>query len=61
LTRRERDVLRLLTEGQSDKEIADLLFVSRPTASKHVAAIISKLSVESRTAAVALALRHGVA
>ena len=57
LTRRERDVLRLLTEGQSDKAIADALFLSRPTASKHVAAILGKLGVSSRAAAVAIALR----
>ena len=61
LTAREIEVLRLLADGRSDKDIAAALFVSRPTASKHVAAIISKLGVESRTAAVALALRHGVA
>ena len=61
LTTREVEVLRLLADGRSDKDIAAALFVSRPTASKHVAAIISKLGVESRTAAVALALRHGVA
>jgi predicted ATPase/DNA-binding CsgD family transcriptional regulator len=61
LTRRERDVLRLMAEGQSDKDIADALFVSRATASKHVAAILTKLEVESRTAAVAVAIRLGLA
>jgi non-specific serine/threonine protein kinase len=60
LTDRERDVLRLLAEGRTDKEIAATLFVSRRTASKHVAAILSKLDVTSRTAAVAVALRHGL-
>ena len=60
LTRRERDVLRLLADGQADKAIADALFVARPTASKHVAAIIAKLGVESRTAAVAQAIRLGL-
>jgi DNA-binding NarL/FixJ family response regulator len=53
-------VLRLLAQGRADKEIADTLFVARPTASKHVAAIIAKLGVESRTAAVALAFRYGL-
>ncbi len=57
LTSRERDVLRLLTEGRSDKEIAAALFISPRTASKHVAAILGKLGVESRTAAATLALR----
>ncbi len=58
LTRRERDVLRLMADGLADKEIANALFVARATASKHVAAILSKLGVDSRTAAVAIALRH---
>jgi non-specific serine/threonine protein kinase len=58
LTRRERDVLRLLAVGQSDKEIADALFVSARTASGHVSAILSKLGVESRAAAVAIAFRQ---
>ncbi|MFN8593276.1 MAG: tetratricopeptide repeat protein [Thermomicrobiales bacterium] len=57
LTRRERDVLGLIAEGRSDKEIADTLFISPRTASAHVSAILSKLGVESRTAAAAVALR----
>jgi excisionase family DNA binding protein len=58
LTRRERDVLRLLAAGQSDKEIADALFVSPRTASAHVSAILGKLGVDSRAAAIALAFRQ---
>ena len=58
LTAREVEVLRLLADGRADKEIAAALFMARPTASKHVAAIIAKLGVGSRTAAVAFALRH---
>ena len=61
LTRRERDVLRLLAQGRSDKEIAAALFVERRTASKHVSAILAKLGVPSRAAAVALAFKHGLA
>jgi non-specific serine/threonine protein kinase len=57
LTPRERQVLPLLVQGMSDRDIAEVLYVSRPTASKHVSAILSKLGVESRTAAVAKALR----
>jgi excisionase family DNA binding protein len=60
LTRRERDVLRLLAEGRSDREIAEALFVSPRTASAHVSAILAKLGVESRAAAVALAFRQGL-
>jgi excisionase family DNA binding protein len=58
LTTREREVLRLLVDGRSDKEIANLLFISRSTASKHVAAILAKLDAESRTAAVTIAHRQ---
>ena len=60
LSLREIDVLRLLADGQADKAIANALFISPRTASSHVAAIIAKLGVESRTAAVALALRSGL-
>jgi DNA-binding NarL/FixJ family response regulator len=58
LTARERAVLRLMAQGQTDKEIAAALFVTRRTASKHVSAILAKLEVQSRTAAVAIAHRH---
>jgi DNA-binding CsgD family transcriptional regulator/Flp pilus assembly protein TadD len=60
LSVREIDVLRLLADGQADKAIANALFISPRTASSHVAAIIAKLGVESRTAAVVLALRSGL-
>jgi DNA-binding NarL/FixJ family response regulator len=60
LSRREREVLRLLADGRSDGEIGAELFITRRTASKHVAAILDKLSVSNRTAAVALAVRHGI-
>jgi DNA-binding CsgD family transcriptional regulator/tetratricopeptide (TPR) repeat protein len=61
LTRREREVLHLLCQGNSDREIAEALFVSRATASKHVAAILAKLDVQSRTAAAARAREIGLA
>jgi DNA-binding CsgD family transcriptional regulator len=57
LTARERDVLGLLAKGQTDKEIAAALFVTRRTASKHVSSILAKLGVPSRAAAVARAAR----
>jgi DNA-binding CsgD family transcriptional regulator len=60
LSVREIDVLRLLADGQADKAIANALFISPRTASSHVAAIMAKLGVESRTAAVALAFRSGL-
>jgi non-specific serine/threonine protein kinase len=61
LTARQREVLKLLAEGWSDKDIAAALSISRETASKHVAAIRAKLAVPSRTAAVAAARRSGLA
>jgi DNA-binding CsgD family transcriptional regulator len=61
LTPRELEVLRLVAEGRSDREIAEMLFISHNTAMKHVANILMKLDVESRTAAAAFAHRHGIA
>ncbi|HEV2108880.1 MAG TPA: LuxR C-terminal-related transcriptional regulator [Thermomicrobiales bacterium] len=57
LTRREVAVLRLLVDGSTDQEIADALFVSRRTVTSHVASILAKLQVSSRTAAAARAIR----
>ena len=61
LTTRELEVLRLVTEGRSDREIAEALFISHNTAMKHVANILLKLDVGSRTAAAAVARRQGLA
>lgn len=58
LTPRERQVLALLAQGLSDKEIAASLQISRLTAVNHVAAVRRKLRVPSRTAAAALAIQH---
>jgi ATP/maltotriose-dependent transcriptional regulator MalT len=58
LTRREREVLRLLTEGLTNKEIAERLVVSLPTVSTHVASIFNKLQVTSRSAATRYAVEH---
>jgi predicted ATPase/DNA-binding NarL/FixJ family response regulator len=58
LTEREVQVLRLLVEGRSDKEIGAALFISHRTAMNHVARILDKLGVESRTAAATLAMRN---
>jgi ATP/maltotriose-dependent transcriptional regulator MalT len=55
LTRREREVLRLLAAGQTDREIAETLFVSRRTVNAHVANILPKLGVASRRAVAKLA------
>ena len=61
LTVREREVLRLIAEGRSNREIGAALFISAKTASVHVSNILAKLGVASRTEAAAVALREGVA
>jgi predicted ATPase/DNA-binding CsgD family transcriptional regulator len=58
LTARERDVLRLLSEGCSDREIAEALFISPRTVGGHVTNLLAKLGVDSRTAAAAMAIRE---
>jgi DNA-binding NarL/FixJ family response regulator len=60
LTRREMEVLRLVAEGLSDKEIAVRLVLSRHTVHRHVHSILTKLDLPSRTAAAAYATRRGL-
>ena len=60
ITVREQDVLRLLVEGKSDREIAAALYLSHRTVGNHVLHILTKLNVESRTAAATYAVRHGL-
>ena len=61
LTVREGEVLRLLAQGLSDRDIAAALFISPRTASAHVSHLLAKLGVDSRSAAAAFAVRHGLA
>jgi len=58
LTRRERDVLRLLTERRSDREIAAALFVGPRTVETHVAHLFAKIGAKNRAEAAALAVRR---
>ena len=60
LTARELDVLRLIEEGCSNKEIAKALSIELPTVKNHVHNILQKLNVHRRTEAVARARRHGL-
>jgi DNA-binding CsgD family transcriptional regulator len=61
LTSREREVLRLIAAGRSNKEIAAVLFIAPKTASVHVSNILGKLGAGSRTEAAAIAHREGIA
>jgi DNA-binding NarL/FixJ family response regulator len=58
LTAREREVLRLLIEDHTQKEIADALFISPHTVDTHLRNIYRKLEVHSRTGAIVKALRE---
>jgi ATP/maltotriose-dependent transcriptional regulator MalT len=60
LTGRELDVLRLIARGMRDREIADELSISTRTVGGHVTNLLAKLDVDSRTAAAAFAVRHGL-
>lgn len=57
ITAREKEILGLMVNGLSNKEMADSLFISPSTVKFHVSSILSKLGVASRTEAVALALK----
>lgn len=60
LTEREEDVLGLLAEGLSNKEIGARLFLAEGTVKNYTSAIIGKLQANDRTHAVVTALRHGL-
>lgn len=60
LTPRERQVLALLADGRTNREIGQTLYMAEKTASVHVSRILSKLDVRSRTEAAALAHRVGL-
>lgn len=60
LNPRERDVLRLLSRGLTNNEIAKQLFLSEGTVRNYVTAIFTKLNVSDRTQAAVIALRYGL-
>jgi DNA-binding NarL/FixJ family response regulator len=61
LSEREREVLVLLAQGASNKEIAERLFISEGTVKNHVSNILGKLQAENRTQAAEIARRYGLA
>jgi DNA-binding NarL/FixJ family response regulator len=60
LTAREREILTLVAQGQSNREIADTLVISERTARTHVSNVLTKLQLSSRTQAALLAIREGL-
>jgi DNA-binding NarL/FixJ family response regulator len=60
LTPRELDVLGLLAEGLSNRDLAEALFVSEKTVKTHVSSILTKLHLADRTQAALFAVRHGL-
>ena len=60
LSERELEVLALMVDGLTNRQIADALSISRSTVKFHVSSILAKLGVASRTEAVALAMQYGL-
>jgi len=61
LTDREREVLRLVAEGATNREIASALYISENTVSFHMKNILAKLHLKNRAQAAAFAIRSGLA
>lgn len=60
LTNREMEILLLMTQGKTNQEIADELYIALKTAKVHVSNILSKLTVQDRTQAVIYAFKHSL-
>lgn len=58
LTEREKEVLKLLSKGMLNKEIADALFISEKTVKNHISSIFRKLNVQDRTQAAVYAIKN---
>jgi NarL family two-component system response regulator LiaR len=61
LTQRELEILRLVAQGKSNKEIAEQLIIAEETAHTHMSNILNKLHLASRTQAALYALKEGIA
>jgi two-component system, NarL family, response regulator len=60
LSKRERQVLKYVANGRSNKEIAQILYISEHTAKAHVRSIMTKLNADSRTEVIAIAIKRGL-
>jgi DNA-binding NarL/FixJ family response regulator len=59
ISAREMEILELIAQGKSNKQIAQVLFLSDQTVKNHITSILRKLAVNDRTQAVVFALRQG--
>ena len=57
---REREVLALVAEGRSNKEIAEVLFIAHSTVKTHVAALLTKLDADNRAQLATIAAQRGL-
>lgn len=60
LTEREHEILRLIVDGRTNKEIAQILYISEKTVKNHVTNILRKLDLSDRTQAAVYAIRTGI-
>ena len=60
ITPRELDVLRLMSRGRTNKEMASAMFISEETVKTHLKSLFQKLGVHDRTEAVAVSLQRGI-
>ena len=60
LSPREQEVLQLVAEGRTNRQIADMLVISRHTVSFHVTSLLNKLGADTRAQAVNLAAQRGL-
>lgn len=60
LTKREREVLVLVVKGNSSKEVADMLYISKRTVDFHMANIYTKFKLKNRVQAYQFAQKHGL-
>ncbi|MGE5485124.1 MAG: response regulator [Ignavibacteriales bacterium] len=60
LTKREIEILDLVSQGFSNKQMADRLFISEKTVKNHLSSIFGKIGVDDRTQAALFGLRHGL-
>jgi DNA-binding NarL/FixJ family response regulator len=61
LTEREREIMRCLGQGASNREISEQLFITEGTVKNHVSNILTKLGLRDRTQAALYARAHGLA